>query len=150
MTATFIGIDLAWQSDKNHTGIVVARGDDRGATAEVASAEIESLQGIVRFVEEHAASNTVIAIDAPLIIRNATGQRPCETEVSRRFGAQHAGAHSTNLSKYPGAPPCRLVEMLETVGFVHEPRPHTSGARGGKWMFDPKATVEGEGTVIVH
>ena len=33
---TFIGIDLAWQSDKNHTGIVVAYGDEAGATAEAA------------------------------------------------------------------------------------------------------------------
>lgn len=136
MTTTFIGIDLAWQSDKNHTGIVVARGDDSGATAERASAGVTSLRAVVAFVEEHATANTVIAIDAPLIIRNATGQRPCETEVSRRFGAYHAGAHSTNLGKYPDAPPCRLVEMLEAAGFAHAPRPHTSGERDGKWLFE--------------
>lgn len=136
MTTTFIGIDLAWQSDKNHSGIVVARGDDSGATAERASAGISSLDAVASFVEEHATANTVIAIDAPLVIRNATGQRRCETEVSRRFGAYHAGAHSTNLGKYPDAPTCRLVEMLEASGFSHEPRPHTSGERDGKWFFE--------------
>lgn len=136
MTTTFIGIDLAWQSDKNHTGIVVARGDESGATADVASAGIASLDGVVAFVREHATENTVIAVDAPLIIRNHTGQRPCETEVSRRFAAQHAGAHSTNLSKYPDAPPCRLVEMLQAIGFEHAPRPHTTGVREGRWLFE--------------
>ena len=136
MITTFVGIDLAWQSDKNHSGIVVARGDDSGATAERASAGVSSLDAVVAFVEQHATANTVIAIDAPLVIRNATGQRQCETEVSRRFGAYHAGAHSTNLGKYPNAPPCRLVEMLERAGFAHEPRPHTSGERGGKWFFE--------------
>ncbi|HXI14537.1 MAG TPA: DUF429 domain-containing protein [Thermoanaerobaculia bacterium] len=133
---TFIGIDLAWQSDKNHTGIVVARGDDSGAIADVASEGIASLEAIVAFVQEHATANTVIAIDAPLVIRNATGQRPCETEISRRFGARHADAHSTNLGKYPDAPPCRLIEMLESAGFSHEPRPHTSGVRDGRWAFE--------------
>ena len=136
MTTTFIGIDLAWQSDKNHSGIVVARGDDSGATAERASAGVSSLDALLAFVEEHTTANTVIAIDAPLVIRNETGQRPCETEVSRRFGAYHAGAHSTNLEKYPDAPPCRLVEMLERAGFVHDPRPHSSCTRDGKWMFE--------------
>lgn len=136
MTTTFIGIDLAWQSDKNHSGIVVTRGDDSGAIAESASAGVTSLDAVVAFVEEHTTANTVIAIDAPLVIRNATGQRPCETAVSRRFGAYHAGAHSTNLGRYPDAPPCRLVEMLEAAGFSHEPRPHTSGERDGKWFFE--------------
>lgn len=136
MTTTFIGIDLAWQSDRNHSGIVVARGDDSGATAHFASAGIATLDGVARFVLDHATTNTVVAIDAPLIIRNANGQRPCETEVSKRFGAFHAGAHSTNLDKYPDAPPCRLVATLEREGFIHEPLPHTSASRDGKWMFE--------------
>ena len=136
MTTTFIGIDLAWQSDKNHSGIVVSRGNDDGAIAELASSGVASLDAVVSFVQANATANTVIAIDAPLVIRNVSGQRPCETEVSSRFGRHHAGAHSTNLSKYPDAPPCRLVAMLEAVGFAHDPRPHTSRERDGKWMFE--------------
>jgi hypothetical protein len=62
VTTTFIGIDLAWQSDRNHSGIVVAQGDDSGATADVASAGISTLAGVERFVLDHATSNTVVAM----------------------------------------------------------------------------------------
>ena len=35
-------------------------------------------------MRRHAGANTVIAIDAPLIILNETGQRACETAVGKR------------------------------------------------------------------
>ena len=131
-SVTFIGIDLAWQSDKNHSGIVVARGDANGAMAIEASSGITKLDGVADFVARHATERTVVAVDAPLIIRNQSGQRPCETAVSKRFGKYHASAHSTNLTKYPDTPPCRLVRMLEGVGFVHDPQ----ARRHGRWMFE--------------
>ncbi|MDZ7640310.1 MAG: DUF429 domain-containing protein [Bryobacterales bacterium] len=39
----------------------------------------------------------LVAIDAPTIIRNETGMRPCEREMHRRFGRYHAGCYPANL-----------------------------------------------------
>jgi len=40
---------------------------------------IAALDGVVNYVIEHARENAVVAIDAPLVITNETGQRPCGT-----------------------------------------------------------------------
>ena len=52
---------------------------------------------IVEFVRRHAPGAAVAAIDAPLIVRNATGRRDCEAQVQRAFGRFGAGPYPTNL-----------------------------------------------------
>jgi len=116
---TFIGVDLAWQSERNATGIAVARGDAGGAELIDVASGIRGLDAVVGFIHRHSTDHTVIAIDAPLIIRNETGRRPCESQISRRFGARHAGAHSSNLTLYPDPATHALVRRLENAGFRH-------------------------------
>ena len=81
-------------------------------------------------------TNTVIAVDAPLIIKNETGRRPCETQISRRFGSRHASAHSSNLMLYPNAESVLLADMLERHGFSQDINPETDKARSGRWFFE--------------
>ena len=81
---TFIGIDLAWRSERNNTGAVALTGDRDGAELVAVSDAIRSLEEVRAFLNAHGADETVVAIDAPLIIENLTGQRgPCETAVGR-------------------------------------------------------------------
>ena len=37
-----------------------------------------------------------VAIDAPLVVPNATGQRPVDRLVTRQYGRFHAGAYPAN------------------------------------------------------
>lgn len=98
---TFIGIDFAWQSERNPTGIAVARKDEVGGVVVEVFPGVYGLDAITEIVKRNATANTVVAVDAPLIIRNRVGRRPCESEISRRFSTRHASAHSSNLSLYP-------------------------------------------------
>lgn len=136
MTSTFIGIDPAWAVDRNHSGIVVLRGDERGARFVTAATAISTLTGIVEFVREHSRKSTVVAIDAPLIVTNATGSRECELEVGRRFGRFHASCHSNNLGRTPQPAGVRLVEALGPLGFQHDFDIATAGHRPGRWPFE--------------
>ena len=129
---TFIGVDLAWQGNTNHTGIAVARG---GALIAVSSG-ITSFADVVRFIVAHSTANTVVAVDAPLVIANETGRRFCETLVSRKFGARHASAHSSNLTLYPGGGPAQLVAMLAEHGFKHDLDLDLARGREGRWIFE--------------
>lgn len=131
----FIGIDLAWQSDKNHSGGAVLHGDQGGLTVREFSSGLTNLNEVEAFIGWHTQHDTVVAIDAPLVIRNETGQRPCETEISSRFGAAHAGAHTSNLTLYPDAGSIKLAAYLESQGYQNCPEPHERHL-GGKWFFE--------------
>lgn len=117
-TSTFIGIDLAWKSERNPTGIAVLEGDHEGAQLVVLST-ISSEMSVADFVTANATADTVVAIDAPLIIINETGQRGCETAVGKQYGSREASCHTTNLRLYPGAASVALTAQLASRGFVH-------------------------------
>jgi predicted RNase H-like nuclease len=118
MPTTFIGVDLAWKSERNPTGIAVLEGDRSGAEL-TAVKTIDSKANVADTIIALATAETVIAIDAPLIIPNATGQRLCERAVGRRYGSREASCHTSNLGLYPGASSVALAAQLEAQGFVH-------------------------------
>jgi predicted RNase H-like nuclease len=136
MTTTFVGIDLAWSVDRNHTGIVVLRGDARGARFVASAAGVTSLAGIVEFVHEHASSWTVVAVDAPLVMTNATGFRECERRIGEEFGRFDASCHSNNLTRTPNPAGMRLVAALAPLGFRHDFNIAKARQRNGQWLFE--------------
>ncbi|HZT66435.1 MAG TPA: DUF429 domain-containing protein [Acidimicrobiales bacterium] len=87
------GIDLAW-GRRNRTGLCAVRPDG----TVISSASVLSDDEIVEWILKHSASPAVVGFDAPIVVDNPTGRRPCETLVSRAFGAQKAGCHSSNRS----------------------------------------------------
>ena len=121
MATTFIGVDLAWQSDRNTSGGVVLRGSRSRAKLDTVSAPLASTDAVLAFVRAHAGDGTVTAIDAPLIIPNETGMRACERLVGKRYGAREASCHTANRKKYPNAGSVRLAEALVADGHVHAP-----------------------------
>jgi len=131
----FIGIDLAWQSNKNHSGGAVLRGDQSGVEIQEISSELTTLSDVEAFILRNSSDDTVVAIDAPLIIQNTHRQRPCEREIGRRFGAADASAHTSNKTLYPNAGSVLLARDLEGQGFQHCPRPHKRHL-SGKWFFE--------------
>lgn len=133
---TFIGIDLAWKSAKNHSAIAVACAVAGGAVLVDHSEGITSTAAVADYVLSHATGNTFVAVDAPLVIVNERGQRPCEQAISRRFGSRHAGAHTTNLGRYPDADSVQLARLLEQGGFEQVAEPAQAKHRGGKWFFE--------------
>jgi predicted RNase H-like nuclease len=116
--ATFIGIDLAWRG-RNPSGGCVLTGDRRRARLVNVDASLASCSAVLTYIDNHAAASTYVAIDAPLIIRNETGQRPCETLIGKRYGARHASCHSSNLLLYPNALGVDLASQLISRGYKH-------------------------------
>jgi len=117
--SSFLGVDLAWHGDGRHSGLAVlaCQGTDLSLITTPTGARSE--EEILAFVEKHARRATVIAIDAPLIVVNVSGQRPCETEIGRRFGGNHASAHTSNLALFPDPGGVRLARALLEKGFEH-------------------------------
>lgn len=125
-----IGIDLAWQSDKNTSAVAV--GELKGAILSIHALkeDLGSVSEIVEFVGSYPDVRG-IAIDAPLIINNITGQRSCEKELSQTYGARKASCHTSNLTLYPDAPSVGLSRMLADPGFAHLSSPDQS-----RWQIE--------------
>ena len=123
------GIDLAWRSERNGTGIAFGLlQHDQLLVTDVATGLV-SLDAVLAKIDRQDSLQG-LAIDAPLIIRNASGQRPCERLIGAHYGARKASCHTSNLRLYPDASSVRLSQALETRGFAH------LGASTGKWQLE--------------
>lgn len=133
---TFIGVDLAWKTDGNHSGIAVLSGDEQSVQLISLSNGITSRAGVVQFIVDHSAADSVVAVDASLVVNNPTGQRACETLISTTFGQYHASCHTTNTAKLYGDSGTRLVENLAEHGFVHDFDIATARGKRGRWLLE--------------
>lgn len=115
------GIDLAWGS-RARTGIAVT--DEQGSL--LRSGSVLTDDDIAEFLA--GSSLAAIAIDAPIIVTNATGMRECERELSRDFRQFHAGTHPTNLGRPSMQPQPRAMRLVEQHGWATIPAGEASPA----------------------
>jgi predicted RNase H-like nuclease len=134
----FLGIDLAW-GDKNESGCVAI--DGRGL---VTSADWTlTLNETVTWIAENTSEDTLLFVDAPLVVNNQEGQRACEKEVGQVFGRFKVSANSTNLSS-PRLAGVGLAAELLQAGWAY-----SDGLDGppssGIWFSEcyPYATLVG-------
>ena len=90
----FVGVDLAWGPNKP-TGVAVL--DERGRLLEVMAVQHDD--EIVAATEAYVGQACVVGIDAPLVVTNPTGNRPCEAALNRDFARFDAGTHPSNTGK---------------------------------------------------
>lgn len=83
----FVGLDLAW-GEKNRTGVAVVDADGRLLHVSTVQDDASIEEAVAPFV----GADCLVAIDAPLIVKNPTGYRPCETALNRDFQQFEAGA----------------------------------------------------------
>jgi predicted RNase H-like nuclease len=126
----FLGIDLAWgegtdTKPANGSGVVALEANGRISDAGWTIGLAETLEWIARA----SGDDTSLFVDAPLVVSNATGQRPAEREVGERYGRWWVSANSTNLAS-PRLAGVHLREHLELLGWRYDDGrdgPPTSG-----------------------
>lgn len=90
----FIGVDLAW-GEINQSGIAVV--DAEGRLLHVGTAQDDT--SIEDALGPYVSDDCLVAIDAPLIVKNRTGYRPCETALNHDFQRFEAGARPAYTEK---------------------------------------------------
>jgi len=112
---------LAW-SPKNNSGVSIIDSNHSLTKYGVCKSDDEIIDFIFSTIK---TDNCLIAIDAPLIVPNETGRRPCEAQISNLFRTYHAGAHPSNRNRFLQWSPVvrgeELVKKLESIGIVHDP-----------------------------
>lgn len=128
-TATLIvGFDSAWTAHKS--GAVVGALDlgggrfrDLGPPQIVTFSRANEL--INEWEAEHATEKTLILLDQPTIVPNATGRRPVERIVSSSVGRRHGGMQPANTGRSdmfgPGAPVWPFLTAFGGPGDPLEP-----------------------------
>jgi predicted RNase H-like nuclease/ppGpp synthetase/RelA/SpoT-type nucleotidyltranferase len=130
----FVGVDLAW-GDRKPTGLAVL--DDAGRLVHVSAAGSD--EEIAAALAPYVEGDCVVALDAPLIVRNATGNRPAEAALNRDFARFDAGAHPSNPGKpeFSGTP--RGARISAQLGLDMNPR--SGRARRAIEVYPHPATV---------
>ncbi len=144
----FLGLDLAW-GRKNTSGACALRWNGtRGKVLDISEAlgdDDAILAWIARWDAEFGAEGVLLGVDAPLLVPNDTGKRPCEAEIGRRFARFQAGAHPANRTIFGGdVRGERLVACLEKMGISHSPyliRPGQSAVRQVMEVFPHPAHI---------
>ncbi len=130
----FVGIDLAW-GEKRPTGLAVL--DAEGGLVHV-SAETGD-DTITAALTAYVHGPCLVAIDAPLVVTNPTGNRPCEAALNRDFARFDAGAHPSNTGKPEFAGTPRGARLAKALGL--DINPASRRPRRGIEVYPHPATV---------
>ena len=132
--AHYVGIDLAW-GEKRPTGLAVLDAD--GRLRHVSSVVTDD--EIVDALAPYTAGPCLVAVDAPLVVKNPTGSRPAEQELSRDFRRFEAGAHPSNTGKPEFRDTPRGARVVKLLGLDMDPR--SGRARRAVEVYPHPATV---------
>ncbi len=113
----FVGVDLAW-GDRKPTGLAVLDADGRLVHVSAARTDDEVAERLAAYVE----GDCLVAIDAPLIVTNPTGNRPAEALLNADFARFDAGAHPSNTGKPEFRDGTRGARVAARLGLDMNPR----------------------------
>lgn len=112
----FVGIDLAW-GERSPSGLAVL--DDAGTLVHLSVAGGDD--AMAKRLQPYLAGDCLVGIDAPLVVANATGNRPCEAALNRDFARFQAGTHPSNTTRHELAGTPRGARLAERFGLDIDP-----------------------------
>ncbi len=130
----YIGLDLAW-GEKKPTGVAVI--DVDGRLLHVSSQTDDA--SIITALSAYAEGPSLVGVDAPLIVTNPTGNRPCEKALNQDYRAFQAGAHPSNTGKPEFALQPRGARLADAMGLDMDP--HSTAERRAIEVYPHPATI---------
>ncbi len=93
------------------------------------SASLVDDDDIVAWISQFDDGDLILAMDAPVVVPNATGSRRCEKMMTGVFGSFHAGAYPSNTSMAAFANGPRAARLANRLGALVdlEAATHTGG-----------------------
>ena len=115
-SAWIVGIDLAW-GDRRQDGLCLIHAT-RGGAKVLKTALTKGDAELFAWLDDHIPSSAgvLLAVDAPLVVPNATGSRPVDKQITLDFGRYHAGCYPANSTKC--ARSVQFAQQLQVKGYV--------------------------------
>src|SRR5215213_4502374 len=130
----FVGVDLAW-GERKPTGLAVL--DEEGHLLHLSAVRTDD--EVVGTLAPYTETGCVVAMDAPLIVANLTGNRPAEAALNRDFARFDAGAHPSNTGRQEFRAQPRGARIAARLGLDMDPR--SQSARRAIEVYPHPATV---------
>ena len=130
----FVGVDLAW-GQQSPTGVAALDAD--GRLLHLSSCTDDA--SVLEAVGPYAAGPCLVGFDAPLVVANATGNRPAEAALNRDFARFDAGAHPANTTKPEFATIPRGARLADALGLDIDPE--STATRRAIEVYPHPATV---------
>ncbi len=119
----FLGLDLAW-APRNSSGGAVMELTEEGHVRLVSTSSMRAHEDILGWVARNRGrGGCVLAVNAPLIVENTGGRRPCDVQLEQHFSACDAYHVNTTNASLPRTMGRALIRM----GF--DPHPAGEGDR---------------------
>lgn len=112
----FLGIDLAWH--EKPSGVALSRWDGNELRL-VATGRLGSHAEVLAWIDRHAGTDAIAAVDAPLVIPNRASSRSCERAVNAAYRSADAGCHAANLTRPFAKALVEFSRALAQRGFAH-------------------------------
>jgi predicted RNase H-like nuclease len=120
----FIGFDSAWTDNPKAPGAITAIGLQDGKLVHFDAPRLVSFDQAIAFIKERKAAHglTLVALDQPTIVANATSLRPVERTVASLVSWLGGGVQPSNrgrIGMFCDASP--IWRFLRALGAVEEP-----------------------------
>ena len=121
----YLGIDLAWAPRNSSGGAVLEIGPD-GAVQVMSTVSLRAHEDILSWIaRSRGRAGSIVAVNAPVIVENSGGRRPCDALLQQHFGAHHVDEYQVNTVN--ASHPRTISRALMRMGF--DPDPSAEGDR---------------------
>ena len=121
----YLGLDLAW-APRNSSGGAVMEPTEDGGVRLVSTSSLRAHEDILSWIARNRGrAGCVLAVNAPIIVENTVGRRPCDRMVDEYFAAQHVDEYQVNTVN--ASHPRTIGRALMRMGF--DPNPMGEGDR---------------------
>lgn len=111
----YLGLDLAWAPRNSSGGAVMELREDNSLEL-VSTASLRAHEDILSWIARNRGRNgAILAVNAPIIVENTSGQRPCDAQLHQHFGSHYVDEYQVNTVN--ASHPRTIGRALERMGF---------------------------------
>lgn len=121
----YLGLDLAWAPRNSSGGAVLEVTPDGGVVVQ-STVSLRAHEDILSWIaRSRGRAGAIVAVNAPVIVENSSGRRPCDALLQQHFGQHHLDEYQVNTVN--ATHPRTMGRALMRMGF--NPNPSSDGDR---------------------
>ena len=119
-SSRYLGLDLAW-APRQSSGGAVMESDENGVLRLKSSTSLRAHEDILSWLARNRGRHgCIVAVNAPIIIENTGGQRPCDAALHEHFARNFVDEYQVNITN--ASHPRTIGRAMLRMGFDPDPQ----------------------------